>query len=75
MSEPQKFNHIAKIMIVVEILIFFGLYVVFLWLKPILIGPYYILFIISLIVWIIAIVITLMIYNKTNNENIKSDEL
>ncbi|TFF93592.1 MAG: hypothetical protein EU543_03300 [Promethearchaeota archaeon] len=75
MSELQKFNRIARIMIIVEILIFFGLYVVFLWLKSILVGPYYILFIISLIVWIIAIVITLMIYNKTNNENSKNDDL
>ena len=74
MSERQKLYRIARIMIIVEILIFFALYVTFLWLKPILVGPYYILFIISLIVWIIAIVITLMIYNKTHDQNSKNEE-
>ncbi|TFF99967.1 MAG: hypothetical protein EU542_08520 [Promethearchaeota archaeon] len=75
MSEAQIFNRIARIMIIVEILIFFGLYGIFLWLKPILVGLFYILFIISLITWIIAIVITLIIYNKTHDQNSKTEEL
>jgi len=75
MSKPQKFNRTAKIMIIIEILVFFGLYIIFLWLKPILVGPYYILFIISLFIWIIAIVFTLIIYNKTRKENNSNDNL
>jgi len=73
MSETQKFNHKAKIMIIVEVIIFFALYFVFLWLKPVIVGLYYFLFIISLLIWIIAIVSTLAIYNRTRQE-LKSEK-
>lgn len=69
MSETQKFNHNkTKIMIIVEFIIFFALYFVFLWLKPVIVGLFYFLFVISLLIWIIAIVSTLVIYNRTRQE-------
>lgn len=68
MSETQKLHHKAKVMFILELLIFFGIFLIYFWLHSVIVGLYYLIFIFSLFIWIIAIVLTLAIYNKTREK-------
>ncbi|MBD3216143.1 MAG: hypothetical protein GF311_26250 [Candidatus Lokiarchaeota archaeon] len=69
MSETQKLHHKAKVMFILELLIFFGIFLIYFWLRSVIVGLYYLIFILSLVIWIIAIVLTLAIYNNTREKN------
>lgn len=69
MSETLKLNRKAKFMLIIELIIFFGFFLVYFWLRSVIIGIFYIVFIISLFIWLIAIVLTLIIYNNTRQNN------
>ncbi|MBD3199092.1 MAG: hypothetical protein GF316_03685 [Candidatus Lokiarchaeota archaeon] len=69
MSEPEKYHKKAKLFLIFQILMFFVFFIIYAWLESVIVGVFYIIFIMSLIIWIIGIVLTLYVYNKTNSQD------
>jgi hypothetical protein len=60
----KKYLIKAKIMLFIEIILLFFTIVSFFWLKNVIVGYFYIIFIIGIFVWLFLIIITINLYNK-----------
>jgi hypothetical protein len=57
----------ARIMLFIELGILIVLTFTTLWLRNVIIGTYYVIFLFSIITWLILLILTLRIYNEANN--------
>jgi len=62
----------AKIMLFIEVILLFFMMLCLFWLKNVIVGYFYVFFIIGIFIWLFLIIITIDLYNKAK-VNLKSD--
>ncbi|MFX1446915.1 MAG: hypothetical protein ACFFCG_02125, partial [Promethearchaeota archaeon] len=71
MSDYKNYILKTRIMMIIEILLFAFTFFIFLVLENIVVGIYYIFFILSLFLWVILFILTVILYYKA--KKIKRD--
>jgi hypothetical protein len=65
MADNQEYLKKTKIMIIIEILLITTTIILYLLLENIIVGLFYMIFVLTLSSWIILVLFTIYLYNKT----------
>jgi hypothetical protein len=57
----------AKIMLFIEVMLLFSTMISLFWLRNVIVGYFYVIFIMGVFTWLILIIITINLYNKAKN--------
>ena len=60
----KKYLLKAKIMLFIEVILLFFMMICLFWLKNVMVGYFYVTFIIGIFIWLFLIIITIDLYNK-----------